>query len=96
MKNLQSVLEGPHHAAPSVPSPGQLARENERLAREVARLRAAVAKDAELLAYWADSIGMVRTAQAIRMRMRRDELRKLLDPAALPTAGVPSRMAARP
>ena len=58
------------------------------------QLRAAVERDARLLCDWADSIGMIRPAQAIRMRMRRDELRKLLDPAAKPTPGVPSVMRA--
>lgn len=66
------------------------------LTREAAALRYAVQKDIDLLDYWADSIGPVRPAQAVRMRMRRDELRKLLNPAAKPTPGVPARMAARP
>lgn len=95
--NIQSVLEGPAARHPAViHSHGDLARECERLGRENAKLRHAVQKDADLLDYWADSIGMVRPAQAVRMRMRRDELRKLLNPAAKPTPGVPARMAARP
>ena len=65
-----------------LPTQSQYAADN-------AQLRAAVQKDADLLEHWADSIGMVRPAQAVRMRMRRDELRKLLNPAAEPTPGVP-------
>jgi len=94
--HLQSADEGPSVHPAVIPDHGHLARENERLAREVARLRAAVQKDIELFQHWADSLIGVRTraAQAVRVRMRRDELRKLLDPAAAPTPGVPSVMRA--
>jgi len=66
------------------------------LTREAAALRHAVQKDIDLLDHWADSIGMIRPAQAVRMRMRRDELRKLLNPAAATSPDVPVRVAARP
>jgi hypothetical protein len=65
--------------------------ERQRIARELAVLRAAVRKDAELLDYWADSIGMVRAAQAVRMRKRRDELNQLLNAAHSATPDVPAR-----
>ena len=93
-RNLQSVLEGPHHAAPSVPSPGQLARENERLARELFRHRAYIEKEIRLLRYWADSIRHIRSGQSVTMLQRMDELRKLINPAAAPTPGVPAPMRA--
>jgi len=85
---LQSALDD-LNACPDAAADG---KGDEALVRRNANLCAAVRKEIDLLDYWADSIGPVRPAQAVRMRMRRDELRKILNPAAIPTPGVPSGM----
>ena len=92
--HLQSADEGPAVHPAVIPDHGQLARENERLSRELFRHRAYIEKEISLLRHWADSIRHIRSGQSVTMLQRMDELRKLINPAAAPTPGVPAPMRA--